>query len=58
MEHIGYFFRRIFDRLSYQIGYKITDAADSKINETVETFSQRSKSDRQTTARQEQNIKY
>ena len=36
MESIGYFFRRIFDRLSDRIRYKVTDAAESKFRETVE----------------------
>ncbi|WP_319423510.1 hypothetical protein [Pleurocapsa sp. FMAR1] len=63
MESIGYFFRRMFDgiidRLSYQIRYKITNIADSKIKETVENpFNQRAENDQQTTTRQERNNKY
>lgn len=48
MESIGYFFGRIFggfiDRLSDQMRYKITNIAESKINETMEKpFSQSAK---------------
>ena len=57
MEHIENFFRRIFNRLSNQIRYKMTNAARSKFRETVEKpFNQRAKSNRQTTtARRERN---
>ena len=64
MESIVDFFSRMFNRivnrLSYQIRYKITDAADSKIRETVEnSFNQSTKNKQQTrTDSQERKIKY
>lgn len=62
MESIGYFFRRIFNNLSYmlssQIGYRITNAAESKIRETFEKpFDRNAKSSQQNTDSQEQNTK-
>lgn len=63
MESIVYFFRRMFDgivhKLSYQIRYKITDAADSKIREAVEKpFNQSAKNYQQTTDSQERNTNF
>ena len=63
MKHIGYFFRSIFgeiiDRLSHRIRYKMTDIANSKIEEAVEKpFNQRAKNDQKTTTSQERNTKY
>jgi hypothetical protein len=56
MESIENFFRTTIDRLSYQIRYKITDIADSKINKIVERpFNQRVSNSQQTTTRHERN---
>ncbi|MGF2034104.1 MAG: hypothetical protein RMZ43_002050 [Nostoc sp. CmiVER01] len=63
MESIGYFFGRVFggfiDRLSDQLRYKITDIAESKIRETVESpFNKNATTNQQTTTdSQEQNTK-
>ncbi len=63
MESIVNFFGRIFgeliNSLSNQIRYRITDIAESKIQETVEKpFNQSAKTSQQTTSdRQERNTK-
>ncbi|WP_104907107.1 hypothetical protein [Nostoc sp. 'Lobaria pulmonaria (5183) cyanobiont'] len=63
MESIGYFFSRffggLFDRLSDQIRYKITDFAESKIRETVDKpFNQSAKNKQQPIDdRQNENLK-
>jgi hypothetical protein len=60
MESIGYFFRRIFSdliySLSHQMRYKITNAAESKIRETVEKpFDRSAKNNQPTTDSQDRN---
>lgn len=52
-------FDGIVHKLSYQIRYKITDAADSKIREAVEKpFNQSAKNYQQTTDSQERNTNF